>query len=316
MDLGIWLVAVVLAQPQGTPPSRDPALTSPAVEDRLVEQQRKSLNTDPIAPVARPPAQTAIPGVPPPRGVTLSISGRARLPEGAFLDPTPGLIRRASTGDVIFDPLPRADGTPLPPTFILLPCALLADILAGEADRTVVLGGQAFSYQARPYLLPTIVLHDDVPAITPADATRPHPASPVDAEMSAADLIKAMETGAIPRTIIPLDQVEDPRSRSALPTEQADDGKLLVNRRARIVRLPQAGGRFGVTFDNDHDSPTSGPLVLLPCRALERLEATASHRGDAAAYTVSGRVYTFDGQSYLLPVFVQVQRQTDVTPMQ
>lgn len=308
-----WVVIAacgVLQPPHGVP-SNDPELTNPAVEDRLAEQQRKVLNTTPIEPQAKAAAQSPIPGIAPPRGVTLSITGRTHHAEGSFLSPVPGTIRRASTGDVIFEPAAPAEGS-AEPTFILMPCSTLTDILAGDEGSGLAIGGQVFEYRGRPYLLPTIFSHHTT---APAVPSAPAPTTTIDPNPTAADLIRDLEAGIVPRTIVPLEAAAEERTRGDTGAP-ADEGKLLVNRRARIVRLPGADGRFAATFDNDPNSPTQRPMVLLPCRALERLESTASFRGENAAYTISGRLYAFGGQSYLLPVLVQVQRQTDVTPMQ
>lgn len=314
MNAAVMATLLALGQAPAPPhqPSRDPALTRPAVEDRLLEQQKKRLNTDPVSPATRPPSQAAIPGVPAPAGVTLAAKGVRTYPEGSFVAPRTGAIVKAGSGDFVFVP-ERGEQGPSDPPFVLLPCETLTQIAGAPGEGPVSIGGQVFIYRGRHYLLPTSFTREVAPAAVEAPS---QPATPPPADPSVQDLMRMLEDGA-GRAVPPPTPVDaDPTARRPPVGVARGEGTVLVSKRARLVRLPGAGGQFGATIDNDTNSPAELPMVLLPCRALERLEAVASWRGEDTAFLLSGRVYTYDGRNFVLPVLVQVQRETDVAPMQ
>ncbi|MEM1183817.1 MAG: hypothetical protein AAGI53_02335 [Planctomycetota bacterium] len=100
------------------------------------------------------------------------------------------------------------------------------------------------------------------------------------------------------------------------------EGRYLTQRRVRLDRTPN--GRWTVVFDNDTDRPGAAdgevapppPMPVIPCRVLERMEATAELFGDAAAMIVSGRVFTYEGVNYLKPTMYALERPGDVDPIQ
>ena len=78
------------------------------------------------------------------------------------------------------------------------------------------------------------------------------------------------------------------------------EGAFIVSRLARISRSG-AGGEWMVTFDSDRTGQMDPPMVLIPCRLLERLIRTAQAEGDAARIIISGQVYAYHDVNYLLP---------------
>lgn len=96
--------------------------------------------------------------------------------------------------------------------------------------------------------------------------------------------------------------------RSLLP-----EGTLLVDRRARLVRV---GRELAMAFDHDADTRSEGPLIILRCRALERLEKVVDERGEDLVLRVSGRVFTYRSANYLLPSLYQVEQRGDLDPLQ
>jgi hypothetical protein len=307
--MSMWSVVVMsalAAQPAGP----DPALSNPSDQTRAREMQRKRLDETPIRPEARLPEQTSVPGVRAPEGVDLRTPGAVAPPEGSLLAPRVGTLLRATSGETVFAPFPEGD-VRLPP-MILLPCAVLGETRGTPEGTPVRIGGQVYRYRGRTYLLPTSFTRESTteppPPVTPSTVEPPR--QPRDADPAVADLLRDLERGT---PAIPPPESEAP---IAAPTRAGDDGRLLVRRRGRVVRLPEAQGRFGVVFDNDPDSPGPERMLLLPSRALERIEALASWRGENTAYQVSGRVYTHEGRTYLMPVLVQAERPGDVTPLQ
>lgn len=78
------------------------------------------------------------------------------------------------------------------------------------------------------------------------------------------------------------------------------EGAFIVSRLARITRS-DTGGEWMVTFDSDRTGQMDPPMVLIPCRLLERLIRTAQSEGDAARIIISGQVYVYHDVNYLLP---------------
>jgi len=317
MDAANFLIAAVLGFQAPPPPVRrpdtDPALTHPGLDDRALEQEKRRLNTDPIAPIPSPSPQTTPPSVPPLGDSVLN--AKVALPEGTFIANHTGTLIRAKSGDVVFVPLPSADASSPKSPFVIHPGAVLEQLLSASQSTggPVTLSGQVFQYRARNYVLPTVF--SIAPRAAPAPAPEPARPDPVvqPTDPSVTDLLRDLESQRTPpRAMDPVPAAD----QSAGPERVTEEGQLLVARRARLVRLGGAGGRLAAAFDNDPDSPAGGPMILLPCRALERLEAVAAQQGENVPFKVSGRVYVFEGRNYLLPVLVQAQRIADIAPMQ
>ncbi len=309
--------------PPAATPAQDPGLSSPSVGDRLLEQQRRSRDDTPIQPVRGARPQTPFPAQPAPEGATWA--GRRLLPEGAFVTGRRGEIVISKGGDVILAPSAMDE-----PPMVLMPCGTLGQLrTAWTGSGEVTVSGQAFAYRGRQYLLPSYFSFEPVPAPVAGDvggagaagAPSAGAAPGAEAEAPAADpsvtdLIKDLER-----------DVDGPRALSRLPVAPAvteaqaaslrgPDGTVLLSKRARLVRSAEEDGRLAVVFDNDPDSVGGIPLVVLPCRAAESLEAIAASRGESTAYRVSGRVFVHDGKAYILPTLVQAVRRSDVRPLQ
>lgn len=92
------------------------------------------------------------------------------------------------------------------------------------------------------------------------------------------------------------------------------EGTYLANRAARISRS-DSGGQWIVTFDADSSGMQDPPMILVPCRLLERIIRMAKMEGDAASAVISGQVYTYHDSNYLLPtVFVRPHKSTNLSP--
>jgi hypothetical protein len=300
------LASLMLAQPP-TRPGDDPELQNPSVEGHLTDQARKTLDETGIRPAGEEPGLVVPPTVPAPEGVDLTVPGRRVYPEGSFLTPRVGRLVLAGD-DAIF--VPAGEDNTTDPPMVLLPCEGLARILAGPSKGDLTIGGQVFVYRGRHYLLPTTWSFG---ALAPA---QPPPTAQPEADPSVRDLIRAMEEGVAPRAVVPVQHNETLPAGPSGTGARITDGTVLVNRRARVVRLASAGGRYAATFDNDPSSPAPAPMILLPGRMLERIESVASWRGENTVYLISGRVYEHQGRSYLLPVLARVAPPGDVSSMQ
>ncbi len=85
------------------------------------------------------------------------------------------------------------------------------------------------------------------------------------------------------------------------------EGTRLVDRRGKIRRT--GGGGYMIVFDADATGEVDPPMMLLPCRLLERLARMAAGAGDEAAVLISGEVTIHGGRNYLLPTVYRVPRE-------
>lgn len=322
-------------QPKPTPPSQDPSLTSPTVAEDLLDQERQRPAPAPIEPDAAAPGQRVIPSVPGIDRLSFSMPNRKFRFEGAYVAQLPGTVIRIPTGDNVFLPDLPADNTPGDQPMLLMPCQRLSQIQAAtEAGREVPLtiSGQAFVYRGRQYLLPSAFTLTSVPkpangvptsntASNAAPTTAPDakPADAPAADPRVDDLIHDLETRSRGQRLLapPVESSDAQAPQAAEPQANLlPEGDLIMNRRGRLVRLAGSDGRFAMVFDNDPNSPSTGPLVILPCRVLETMEGLAMPRGDEATFRVSGRVLVHEGRNYLLPTLAQIERPGDLMPLQ
>lgn len=313
-----------------TPPSQDPALTDPTVGDDLLDQERQRPAPAPVEPDSAAPGQRVIPSVPGVDRLSFALPNRKLRTEGAYVTQVRGEVVKLPTGEHVFLPEMPSDGTPGDQPMLLMPCQRLSQIQSATENGQAVamsLSGQAFVYRGRQYLLPsTFSLVSAVKAPKPADA----PASPGDAPAAhptttstdprVDDLIRDLETHSRgQRLLSPTVDSSDATQVQQTAEPQANllpEGDIIMNRRGRLVRLAGSDGRFAMVFDNDANSPSPGPLVILPCRVLETMEGLAMPRGDEASFRVSGRVLVHEGRNYLLPSLAQLERPADLMPMQ
>jgi len=210
--------------------------------------------------------------------------------------------------------------------------------------------GLLYSYRGRAFLLPTAIAFADEPADDAArgashDGAKPDnnktmtsaaaPTAPmINAKAPSEDIavvIKDLEQAWSTRRTLSRPQRND-SDRELLNSPANDDGSdaprpmLLPERtvlsqvRGRLVRLAEAEGRFAFALDNDPNSPNPAaapePLLLLPSRQLEQIEDAVAQLGDNTAFTLTGRVYEYRGNRYLLPIAFQVESATDIKPAQ
>ncbi|MCC6969919.1 MAG: hypothetical protein IT434_06820 [Phycisphaerales bacterium] len=98
------------------------------------------------------------------------------------------------------------------------------------------------------------------------------------------------------------------------PIESLPEGKLITSMRGRVTRTSE--GELAFSRDGDSDSPTGGPMVLLPCQTLQSLEELTAWRGEALVLEVSGRAFEFENRRYLLPTMFVVQPPSETRPTQ
>lgn len=265
--------------------------------------------------------------------------------ERTFLNQVRGLIIPGPEDTRIFVPSPAPpteDGFSENPTptraMLLLPCVVLdrfnAFVMTDNTPTPAIVSGQVFLYNNRNYLMPAAIraaagilatptpseaADTDAPPVPQAGVPGASEPGGIADDPDVADLIAELEkrppfprpATRPPDSTRPRDGRDEGDAPIAPPPE---DGTYFAGRRGRMVRSSQGAWLF-VT---DNDNPNRPPRVytLLPCRTLEELERVALREGDASAGLVSGRVYRFRDQWFLLPTLYQQERRGGVDPLQ
>lgn len=228
-------------------------------------------------------------------------------------------------------------------------------LVQASPDRMVKfqMSGRVFVFRGRNYLLPTYapVLPQGESSVSGAsaesasdDAQREDGAAPDDPSAApatsepprskggaqrAADIMRDLErsAGPMPRpSTSPApsggESGAGPRVRPSSPSsadERESNRKLLpeetqiVNRRGKITR--DSGGGWMFVFDADASGLADPPMRLLPCLLLERIEDYARRTGNNSPALLSGPVYLYEGQNYLLPTVFRIPAERrNITP--
>lgn len=248
--------------------------------------------------------------------------------EGSVLPERPGLLRRTPFGEWAFvfmgdDGEPRA--------MVLLPCRQLERMIESvESARApaVRVTGTLTVYDRVNYLLPTnyaVITAPSIPTIpnTPAEAGEGgeldgvgrageegqgvDPLAQIDPALRA--IAEDLESGRRRARSLEAPPVSPPSTREASEGRGADgqeqierdafqEGDRLVRRRARLERQR---GLWALTFDQGTAaSQLEAPLLVLPNSSLREMERAVRRYGDQVAFEVSGTVYRFGRQPYVL----------------
>ncbi|MGD9692543.1 MAG: hypothetical protein AB7G17_11025 [Phycisphaerales bacterium] len=249
------------------------------------------------------------------------LSGRMR--EGSFLTGRRGRV--SSDGDKWYFHFDTTGGGAAEAPMRLLPCLTLMEmrrlVESRKETATFVLSGEVFEYGGENYLMPMFftVMGRDENAVREeggeqdggegggkvAEAPGRPQGSGSARDPSASDLIARVERAtAAKRT------VERPGAAAhvgeAARASLVREGEIVSARRGRLVRA--AHNAWDVVFDNDPQTPegVAVSMRLLPCRALERMEEVGVRFGETLSLVVSGQVYVFEGENYLLPTVFRV----------
>ncbi|MBL8886805.1 MAG: hypothetical protein JNK16_09105 [Phycisphaerales bacterium] len=288
-----------------------------------------------------------IPGLSP---ETFTVAPGRYFPEGTFLVRRTGTVRILRTGEAVFIPdmpSPRDARRRGERPMLLLPSQTLAALQSSIAssanpeETRVEVSGQLFVYRERQQLLPTIftVVRSATPAAVDAAAKPSAPPAPPAVneageatsvrpgdDPEVADIIRQLESRrseALPpisgataetgkneegRTITAADADRTNASRSLVP-----EGTIFTDRRGRLVRM---GDRLGIAFDGDANTPAEPAMYIIRSKALERLENSISSRTGSVDIVLTGRVYTYRNQNYILPLMAQLEPQGQLKPLQ
>jgi len=211
---------------------------------------------------------------------------------------------------------------------------MMPGTLLGEMERMIEsapgfqlvfeMTGQVFIFRARNYLMPThpplLIGHEERPeeaAAPPPSESGPEAATGESTE----DIIRNLERSVGPVARRPDAEAEAPppsaeatQAAGGVPqTDLVREGTVLLARRGTIRRT--GDGAFLFVFDADAEGLADPPMTLLPCLLLERMDRYARQAPDNAAVLLSGHVYTYRQQNYLLPTVYRIPRErTILTP--
>lgn len=256
------------------------------------------------------------------------------LAEGSFIQARLGDLLTAPTGQMIFVP-DRQQRQTGEGAVILLPCSTLERLQQEWNDQRIIVSGEILTYHDRNMLLisdyrlvrdpgPDQRTDENAPAATPETSEEP---TDLEADPEVQDLLRELDRPDTNDSDTPRDGTDQLRDRiEVLPrtiqrdqvnqTKGPEEGTLILRRPARLVRSQD--GAWAVVFDNDDlgDSPDNAELIVLPSRALMRMERWAMSQGDAARFLVSGRIYTYRGQAFLLTTIAQRLGASDINSIQ
>jgi hypothetical protein len=291
IDRAIPLATLLLAHPAAAnvPPSADPALRVPGVDQVLSEQERRTSRDDAFSPTTGGAATPRAPA----------------LPDGTPIVRLPGRLAVADDGSLLFRPTDASAGIADPLT--VMPGAArerLLKLLAAEGSIDVLITGQFYGYRHRALILVSTFVR----AEGAADAPTSHPPHN-EPNPTALDLAGRLESARVGPRALDRRAEAAPRSESRLR-----EGEILTGRTGRLVTGPD--GEPALAFDNDPDSPARPPLRIMPCRMRERLEAVLGGRAEGPRLRASGRLLVENDQAYLLPTFFQILPDSDLITRQ
>ena len=100
---------------------------------------------------------------------------------------------------------------------------------------------------------------------------------------------------------------------SAVTATALQENSALINRRGKITR--DRSGGWLLVFDADAAGSADPPVKLLPCMLLQSIEDYARRSGNNSPLIISGQVYLYNGQNYLLPTVYRIPHERSrITP--
>ena len=197
-----------------------------------------------------------------------------------------------------------------------------ANAAAHEANTAAHEAGAAAGDQpANGNEAPSVNQSNDPGSDPPPAAADSNTAPDGEDSQRAADIMRDLEraAGPMPRSGAPA-PVAAPGGRARPSSDEGDANKKLlpeetqlVSRRGKITR--DSGGGWMFVFDADASGLADPPLRLLPCLLLERIEDYARRTGNNSPALLSGPVYLYGGENYLLPTVFRIPAERrNITP--
>ena len=208
-----------------------------------------------------------------------------------------------------------------PHTIRLLPCLALQAMETMDKTHTgFVISGMLTQYHHQLYLLPNanVRLFRKHPHVTtasaPAATTKPAPAT-TEQNTSAQEVLNSLLSHHISRPIQQLVKMQPMLTAKPIPDlpqpvgyvqpPALREGSYIWNRPGRLL-FNQPLHEWIFVFQADSSSLLEPPLILLPCRLLQRMETRSGRRGTEIKFRVSGKITQFKGRNYLFTTYVEV----------
>ncbi len=203
----------------------------------------------------------------------------------------------------------------------LLPCLTLQAMEAlHEPHARFVISGMLTRYHHTFYLLPDAdvrLLRKHAPhaiAAPPAQATESKTAVK-GPENSAQAVLQNLLSHHISRpvqqlvTIQPMLTVRPipdlPQPIGDLRSPALREGSYIWNRPGRLM-FNDPLHEWIFVFQSDGQGLEEPPLIMLPCRLLQRMQTRSAQRGTEIKFRVSGKITQFKGRNYLFTTYVEV----------
>ncbi len=233
------------------------------------------------------------------------------LREGTVLHQMQGRLIGSTGGGRVYVFDEDENGSALAP-MIVIPTVRLMEMerVLSTRDTTVtfLLTGEVFVYRGRNYIHPmrftTLAIEKNKQDQQTDDAARVLGGDDVE------DIISALQADA--------QRNEERESRGVIAPKYGlgRDGDMVVSKRGRVRRSTLGGWEF--LIDNDVEDArdrfqddADTPYMLLPCQLLESIEAVIDDSDRGAELVLSGTVYVYSGESYLLPSMFRVLRPSE-----
>ncbi len=208
-----------------------------------------------------------------------------------------------------------------PRSIRLLPCLALQAMEAMEKTHTgFVISGMLTQYHHQLYLLPDadVRLFRKHPLATtasaPAATTKPATAT-TGQNTNAQAVLNSLLSHHISRPIQQLVKMQPMLTAKPIPDlpqpvgyvqpPALREGSYIWNRPGRLL-FNQPLHEWIFVFQADSSSLSEPPLILLPCRLLQRMETRSGRRGTEIKFRVSGKITQFNGRNYLFTTYVEV----------
>lgn len=235
------------------------------------------------------------------------------LREGSHMLRVVGRMQRDRTGSAWIFIIDAEDDQMPGHELTMMPCSLLDEMdrmIESAPDYQLVFEttGQVFVHENRNYLMlshpPLLIGHETPPAAAPADEGEP-------GRDTVQDIVRDLERSVGPVGRRP--EAEPSTTAEDAPGARRDlvrEGTVLLSRRGKIRRA--SGGAYQFVFDADAEGLADPPMTILPCLLLQRLERYARQAGEDATVLISGHVYAYRKQNYLLPMTYRVPRERTI----
>lgn len=103
-----------------------------------------------------------------------------------------------------------------------------------------------------------------------------------------------------------VDSLRGTAPRALRAEKQRAEGAFVIARRGRMVPAKGNATPWAFAFDSDSSGLDDPPVYLMPCEELQAMEAQAQEQGPDATFIVSGELFTYRGNHYLLPRLAKI----------